>query len=164
TRGRGSHPAEPATERAVEGRRFRGASMGRVSMASRHLLPSGSHVHLQKPRGPRLERDVSRAEPAGWSHPYWHRYSRRPMRHATFVCSLWQSLLAPFLKAFTRPGHRRFVEWITAPALNVEEHTVTQSAVVIERTADWKALESFAEYGAWRSDRVTSALLGLIEQ
>jgi hypothetical protein len=86
------------------------------------------------------------------------------MRQATFVWSLWQSLLDPFLKAFTRPGHRRFVEWITALALNVEDHTVTQSAVAIERTADWKALESFAEYGAWHSERVTSALSGLIEQ
>jgi hypothetical protein len=86
------------------------------------------------------------------------------MRQATSLWSLWQSLLAPFITAFTRPGHRRFVEWITALALNVEEHTVTQSVVAIERTADWKALESFAEYGAWHSERVTSGLTGLIEQ
>jgi hypothetical protein len=85
------------------------------------------------------------------------------MRQATFVWSLWQSLLAPFLHAFTRPGHRRFVEWVTALALNVEEHTVTQSAVAIERTADWKALESFAEYGAWHPHGVTAALTALIE-
>jgi hypothetical protein len=86
------------------------------------------------------------------------------MRQATFVWTLWQSLLAPFLKAFTRPGHRRFVEWVTALALNVEEHTVTQSIVAIERVADWKALESFAEYGAWHPERVTTTLTGLIEQ
>ena len=85
------------------------------------------------------------------------------MRQATVVWSLWQSLLAPFLHAFTRPGYRRFVEWVTALALNVEEHTVTQSVVAIERTADWKALESFAEYGAWPPGRVTATLTALIE-
>ena len=41
-------------------------------------------------------------------------------------------------------------------ALNVEEHTITQSVLALERPADWKALESFAEYGAWHADRVTS--------
>ena len=66
--------------------------------------------------------------------------------------------------AFTRPGHRRFFEWITALALNVEEHTVTQSVLAIERPADWKALETFAETGAWRGDLVTRALAGLVEQ
>jgi hypothetical protein len=86
------------------------------------------------------------------------------MRQATYVWSLWQSLLSAFAPAFTRPGSRRFVEWVTALALNVEEHTVTQSAVAVERTADWKALESFAEYGAWRPGGIVAALTGLIEQ
>ena len=67
------------------------------------------------------------------------------MRQATLLWSLWQALLRPFARAFTRPGYRRFVEWVTALALNVEEHTITQSVVAIERIADWKALESFAE-------------------
>jgi hypothetical protein len=61
----------------------------------------------------------------------------------------WQRLLRPFSQVFTRPGYRRFVEWVTALALNVEEHSVTQSAVAIERIGDWRALERFAEYGAW---------------
>jgi hypothetical protein len=84
------------------------------------------------------------------------------MRQATLLWSLWQALLMPFAATFTRPGHRRFVEWITALALNVEEHTITQSVVAIERTADWKALESFAEYGAWDRDAVTRTLTRLI--
>jgi hypothetical protein len=63
--------------------------------------------------------------------------------------SLWQALLAPFAACFTRRGWRRFVEWVTGLALNVEEHTITQSLVGIGRPGDWKALESFAEYGAW---------------
>jgi hypothetical protein len=72
------------------------------------------------------------------------------MRQATLIWSLWQRLLQPFAPAFTRPGYRRFVEWATALVLNVEEHTITRSVVAIERVADWKALESFAEYGAWK--------------
>ena len=85
------------------------------------------------------------------------------MRQATMLWHLWQALLRPFAGAFTRPGHRRFVEWVTALALNVEEHTITQSVIAIERVADWKALESFAEYGAWKADAVTRRLTDLIE-
>ena len=85
------------------------------------------------------------------------------MRQATLLWNLWQALLQPFAGAFTRPGHRRFVEWVTALVLNVEEHTITQSVVAIERTADWKAMESFAEYGAWQADAVTRSSTELIE-
>jgi hypothetical protein len=85
------------------------------------------------------------------------------MRQATLLWTLWQALLTPFGWTFTRPGYRRFVEWVTALALNVEEHTITQSAVTIERIADWKAMERFAEYGAWRADAVTSTLARLAE-
>ena len=74
------------------------------------------------------------------------------MTEATLIWSIWQRLLQPFAWAFTRPGFRRFAEWITALALNVEEHTITQSVLAIERPADWKALESFAEYGAWHAE------------
>jgi hypothetical protein len=31
-------------------------------------------------------------------------------------------------------------------AINVEEHTITQSVLAPERPAAWKALQSFAEY------------------
>src|SRR5437588_5831538 len=98
----------------------------------------------------------------GTSPPIRHRNRRCPMRHATLIWSLWQRLLQPFASSFTRPGHRRFVEWLTALVLNVEEHTITQSAIAIERTADWKALESFAEYGAWKAEGVTRSLCRLI--
>jgi len=40
------------------------------------------------------------------------------MPHATLVWTLWQSLLSSFAWAFTRPGFRRFAEWITALAIN----------------------------------------------
>jgi hypothetical protein len=84
--------------------------------------------------------------------------------HAKLLWSIWQALLAPFACAFSRRGHRRFVEWITALAINVEEHTITQSVLALERPADWKAMESFAEYGGWRTDQVTWSLTRLIEK
>jgi DDE superfamily endonuclease len=85
------------------------------------------------------------------------------MTYATRVWSIWQGLLACFVPGFTRRGFRRFAEWITAMAINVEEHTVTQSVLAVERPADWKAMESFAEYGRWRTDSVTSSLTQLVE-
>jgi hypothetical protein len=48
-------------------------------------------------------------------------------------------------------------------ANNVEEHTVTQSDLTVERPADWKAMERCAEHGRWRADSVTSRLAWLVE-
>jgi hypothetical protein len=62
---------------------------------------------------------------------------------------LWQELLRPFVLAFTQPGWRRFVEWVTGLALNAEERTLTQSLMGLDRPRDWKALETFAEVGHW---------------
>jgi hypothetical protein len=63
--------------------------------------------------------------------------------------SLWQAILLPLAVGFTRRGQQRFVEWVTGLALNVEEHTITQSLIGLDRVPDWKAVESFAEYGSW---------------
>jgi hypothetical protein len=84
------------------------------------------------------------------------------MTEATLTWSTWQALLQSFAWAFTRRGFRRFAEWITALALNVEEHTITQSVLALEQPAAWKALESFVEYGAWRAHYVTRATTHLI--
>src|SRR5436309_12312695 len=83
---------------------------------------------------------------------------------ATQLFSHWQELLAPCAGAFTYPGFQRFQEWLTGLALNVEEHTITQSLVGLDRPGDWKALESFAEYGAWDQDALEGATAGLIAQ
>ena len=69
------------------------------------------------------------------------------MTEATLTWSTWQALLNAFACCFTRRGFHRFAEWITAMALNVEEHTITQSVLALEQPGAWKALESFAEYG-----------------
>src|SRR5438270_6085800 len=61
----------------------------------------------------------------------------------------WQQLLEPCADAFSYWGFRRFTEWVTGLALNVEEHTITQSLVGLDREQDWKALEAFAEYAAF---------------
>ena len=83
--------------------------------------------------------------------------------NATTVWSHWQGLLSGFTRCFTVPGWRRFVEWITALVLNVEEHTITQSVIAVERIDDWKAMETFAETGAWDSQGVEDSLAQLIE-
>jgi Transposase DDE domain len=84
------------------------------------------------------------------------------MTEATLTWSIWQALLGAFTGCFTRRGFPRFAEWITAMALNVEEHTITQSVLALGQPAAWKALESFAEYGGWHEGRVTYALTRLI--
>ena len=85
------------------------------------------------------------------------------MVYARLFWSIWQELLSAFTWAFTRPGHHRFVEWITALALGVEEQTITGSVTALDRPADWKALEHFAEAGAWNSDAITRIRTRLIE-
>ena len=82
---------------------------------------------------------------------------------ATLLWSLWQAILLPIAVGFTRRGQQRFVEWVTGLALNVEEHTSTQSALALEQPAAWKALESFAEYGGWHEGRLTYDLTRLVE-
>ena len=54
------------------------------------------------------------------------------MTEATLTWSHWQALLNAFACCFTRRGFRRFAEWITAMALNVEEHTITQSVLALD--------------------------------
>jgi hypothetical protein len=69
---------------------------------------------------------------------------------ANWLWALWQAILLSFALGFTRRGRQRFVQWVTGLALNVEEHTITQSLVGLSRVGDWKALEAFAEYGSWK--------------
>ena len=68
---------------------------------------------------------------------------------ATRLWALWQAILLSLALGFTRRGKQRFVQWATGLALNVEEHTITQSLVGLDRVGDWKALEAFAGYGSW---------------
>jgi len=82
---------------------------------------------------------------------------------ATWLWALWQELLGPFAWLFTRRGFRRFVEWITGLALNVEEHTITQSLIGLDRPQDWKGLEAFAEYGRWPDAGLPYQLAQLLE-
>jgi hypothetical protein len=77
---------------------------------------------------------------------------------------LWQAILLPIAAGFTRRGQQRFIEWVTGLALNVEEHTITQSLVGLDRVEDWKALESFAEYGSWDLPFVQRCLTGRLER
>jgi hypothetical protein len=67
----------------------------------------------------------------------------------TWLWPLWQAIVLSMALGFTQRGKQRFVQWVTGLALNVEEHTITQSLIGLDRVADWKALEAFAEYGSW---------------
>ncbi len=51
---------------------------------------------------------------------------------ATGLWNIWHALFGVFRFAFTTRGYKCFVEWITALALNVEEHTIRQSLVAIQ--------------------------------
>jgi hypothetical protein len=82
----------------------------------------------------------------------------------TRLWSHWQALLAPCALAFTYWGFQRFTEWLTGLALNVEEHTITQSLVGLGRPQDWKAVESFAAYGAWDQEALERATAGLLAE
>src|SRR3954466_5501412 len=82
---------------------------------------------------------------------------------ATWLWSLWQPILLAIAVGFTQRGKQRFVQWATGLALNAEEHTITQSLIGLGRAGDWKALEAFAEYGAWDRDAVERALARQLE-
>jgi len=83
---------------------------------------------------------------------------------ATQLWSHWQALLEPCATAFTYWGFQRFTEWLTGLALNVEEHTITQSLVALGRPQDWKALEAFAATGAWDQGALERATARLLDQ
>src|SRR5512135_3337553 len=68
---------------------------------------------------------------------------------ARLFWSLWQELLLPFALCFTTPGWKRFVEWVTGLALNVEEHTITQSVLALKRPDDWNR-DSASDLGITR--------------
>ena len=72
--------------------------------------------------------------------------------------SLWQAIVLSLALGFTQRGKQRFVQWATGLALNVEEHTITQSLIGLGRADDWKAAESFAEYGSWELRQLQRAL------
>lgn len=78
--------------------------------------------------------------------------------------SAWQELLGRFARCFTTKGWRRFVEWVTGLVLNVEEHTITQSLVALDRPNDWKALETFAEVGHWNRLCMERTLAHVLEE
>src|SRR5947209_7897931 len=66
------------------------------------------------------------------------------MTELTRLWSVWQGLPNLLARAFTQVGTRRFAEWASVLALNVEQHISIQSVLAIERPGEWKALESFA--------------------
>ena len=69
------------------------------------------------------------------------------MTEAKLTWSIWQALLNAFAWAFTRHGFHRFAEGITAMAINVEEHTITQSVLALGKVKG-------DSHQIWRTQRV----------
>ncbi len=86
------------------------------------------------------------------------------MDDAKQLWSWWQSLLAAFGPVFTRPGWVRFVQWVTGMVMGWEEHTITQILVSLGLESRWRAMEHFAEYGAWDRPAVERRTISLVEQ
>lgn len=86
------------------------------------------------------------------------------MDDAKQLWSWWQSLLAGFGPVFTRPGWVRFVQWVTGMVMGWEEHTITQILVSMNMESRWRAMEQFAEYGAWDRPAVERRTISLIER
>jgi hypothetical protein len=86
------------------------------------------------------------------------------MPYVRIFWASWLALLKPFAWAhFTRIGFGYFVEWITALALIVDEHTVTGSVTALDRLGDWRRLERFVEYGIWDDAAVTAVVTREVE-
>jgi hypothetical protein len=82
---------------------------------------------------------------------------------ANELWACWHDLVLTCAPGCTTPGRRHFLEWITGLALNVEEHTITQSLVGLGRPQDWKGAETFAECGYWDQDYLEEATAELLE-
>ena len=72
--------------------------------------------------------------------------------HAIRPGPLWQAQLDPYAPCFTRPGFRDFALWGTGLALNVEEHTITQSLVGLEGCSRASAIDYAAFLGLFFPD------------
>jgi hypothetical protein len=57
----------------------------------------------------------------------------------------------------------RFGQWVTGTVLCGEEHTITQILVSLALESRWRAMEHFAEYGAWDRVAVERRTIELIE-
>lgn len=84
------------------------------------------------------------------------------MDDAKKLWDLWQGLLVGFRPCFTRRGWVRFEQWVTATVLGWEEHTITQELVSVHLEDRWRAMEAFAERGAWDHDHVERQLDALV--
>jgi DDE superfamily endonuclease len=85
------------------------------------------------------------------------------MNDATLPVRLWRQLLTPFALVLTQPGFARFAQWVTGTVLAWEEHTVTQILTALGLEDRWRAVEHFAEYGAFHRPAVERPTRRLIE-
>ena len=81
-----------------------------------------------------------------------------------FLCAGWQSLLKSYGQAFTRPGWRRFSQWVTGMVLCQEDHMLTRTLLASDSADQWSAQERFAGRGKWDRIAVEKETVRLIER
>ena len=86
------------------------------------------------------------------------------MDDAKQLKSWWQTLLAGFGPVFTPAGWVRFGQWGTEIVMGWEKHAIAQIPVPMDLESLWRAMEQFAEYGAWDRPAVKQPMISLIER
>ena len=75
------------------------------------------------------------------------------------VVGMWMNMLGEFACCFTEPGQRRFATLLTGALLCERRALVTEIVTALDLQSQWRAVESFVEYGAWPVGEVEQTLV-----
>lgn len=74
------------------------------------------------------------------------------------VVGMWMNMLGEFAPCFTKPGQRRFGALLTGGLLCERRPLVTEIVTALGLESQWRAVESFIEYGSWPAGQVEEVL------
>lgn len=74
------------------------------------------------------------------------------------VVGMWTDLLGQFAPCFTEPGEHRFGALLTGTLLCERRPLVTEIVTALGLQSQWRAVESFLEYGKWPVHQVEGVL------
>jgi len=75
------------------------------------------------------------------------------------IVGMWMNMLGEFAPCFTKPGQRRFATLLTGALLSEARPLVTEIVTALGLERQWRAAESFVEYGAWPVGQVEQMLV-----
>ena len=75
------------------------------------------------------------------------------------VVRMWMNMLGEFAPCFTKPGQRRFATLVSGALLCERRALVTEIVTALGLERQWRAVESFVEYGAWPLREVEQRLV-----